>query len=147
MQYLNNAKNQAVGLARNVGNNLQQSNADIANLNQAIMQKGINGLSPEEKQLFQQYYMTTVMGITSAPSNTQLAKQLSRMPLSGEDRNIMGQFGELVEKGGRKAMGNVGYQSQRIAEGLGGEATGGNKYLADLFNRAVLIMDRLKGVK
>ena len=51
-QYLNNARGQVSGLAKTIGNRFNQPNDKLSMLNQAIMQKGINGLNPEEKQLF-----------------------------------------------------------------------------------------------
>jgi hypothetical protein len=80
--YLNKAKEGAAGLARNFTNTMlqannqafsnlvggfQQSNNDLKIINQAIMQKGMNGLSPEERQMFDKYYMNPVMGMTNAP--------------------------------------------------------------------------------
>ena len=64
-QYLNNARGQVNNLARNIGDKFGQSNDELAMLNQSIMQKGIHGLSPEEKQLFQGWYTNPVMGATS----------------------------------------------------------------------------------
>jgi hypothetical protein len=75
-EYLNKAKEGVVGLTKNISSNLQQPNNDIAMINQAIMQKGVNGLSPEERQIFEKYYMNPVMGATNAPqaSPAQVAK-------------------------------------------------------------------------
>ena len=66
-QYLNNARGQVSGLAKTIGNRFNQPNDKLSMLNQAIMQKGINGLNPEEKQLFQSWYMNPTMGATTAP--------------------------------------------------------------------------------
>ena len=69
IDYLNKAKGQAVSLAKNLINNLNQQSSDLDTLNQSIMQKGMNGLSPKEKQLFQTWYMNPVAGMTSAPTS------------------------------------------------------------------------------
>ena len=101
----------------------------------------------EQNKQLADIFTNAVTGATVAPSNAQLAKLFNKLPLSLEDRNVMGSFVELAEKGGRKPMGLTGFNAQRIAEGIGGSPEMGNKAMAELFNRAVMIMDLLKGRK
>ena len=130
----------------NLISKLTNQGMQLESLNRAIAEKGLKGLTPEETQLFQQFYFMPITGM-SMPSSKQIAKKLSKLPLSLEDRNIAGRFVEFVEKGGRKSMGQVGQGAQAIAEGLGAEGTIGNKALAGLLNRAVKIADLMRGVK
>ena len=67
--------------------------------------------------------------------------------VSDKDRKIMGDFVTAIEQGGaRKALGNVGYGAQKIAQGMGLEPTISNPALAKKFNQIVEMLDRL-GIK
>ena len=112
-----------------------------------------NKIDAYNKDFYQQTHMTPVqmamnmgMGATTAPTteSVNLAKMLVKNPLSIEDRNIMGNFVRMVENGGKKAMGNIGYYGQRIGEQLGAAPEASNQALANLFNEAVRIADKIR---
>lgn len=108
--YLNKAKEGVAGLAKNFtdimlqANNqafsnlvggFQQSNNDLKMINQAIMQKGINGLSPDERQMFEAYYMNPVMGMVDAPKEVpSKAVQI----LSGPAMKLVNRVKNAIDK-------------------------------------------------
>lgn len=84
-----------------------------------------------------------VMGMVTPIKTTPQALGM----ISNADRNIMGKFAEMVEKGsGKSNLGQVGKDAARIADFFGIDANASNNAIKKYFNEIIKTMDQ-RGIR